>query len=181
MNIQDKYNAFRSQIQNGDLMVFRGKGVLAKLIQYFDKATFNHIGIVWEANGRLFILDSNAPGVNPDFLSDRIKTYVDFSVIHIKKPDTDKALKLNLIMDKAQQGIKYNYRRLLRIAIYKKLKWQIKKLDGGEGRDICSQFAQEYTNLWPINCFKDHPLITPEDFLRSADGTEAEVLFNTNK
>lgn len=180
MSIQDKYTQSRPFIKNGQLILFRGTGLLAKAIQYFDEAYYNHIGIVWEANGRLFILDSNAAGVHPDFLSDRINEYADFCLIELTKTPEDISAKLNQIMDKGQAGIKYNFGRLFQIAIYKKLGWDIKRLDGGGKRDICSQFAQQYTNLFPIACYAKDNLITPQGFIRATDRNEAVILVDTS-
>ncbi len=178
MNIQDKYATARPYITNGTPICFHSDKILGKLIQYFDGAYYNHVGIAWIANGRLFILDSNSPGVEPQFLSTRMNDYSDFCILPLKNSPELIQSKLDLIMDKSQLGIKYNYLRLLQIAIYKKLNWDIKKLDGGNNRAICSQFVQQYTNLFPINCYSKCMLMTPQDFVRFADPSEVTVLFN---
>lgn len=177
MNIQDKYNSVRSSLKNGDIILFAGSGMVAKLIKFFDNAYYNHVGIVFEANGRLFIVDSNAPGVHADFLSDRIGKYKDFGIVRLNKSPEEIEAALDTVMDKAQLGIKYNFGRLFQIAIYKKLGWDIKKLDGS-GKDICSQFAQQYTNAFPIKCFQADTLITPQGFIRECDPAEATCMFN---
>lgn len=178
MNIQEKYNSARPYIKNGDLILFHSDKILGKLIQYFDKAYYNHVGIAWEANGRLFILDSNAPGVEPQFLSTRMNDYSDFCIVDLKFSPELKQACLDKIMDKSQIGIKYNFLRLLQIAIYKKLHLDIKRLDGGSNRAICSQFANEYTNLFPVNCYAKMCLATPQDFVRFADSAEVAILLN---
>lgn len=175
--IQDKYNTARPLLNTGDIILFSGTGFVAKLIQFFDKAYYNHIGIIWEANGRLFILDANAPGVHPDYLSDRINSNKDFCIVRLQKDPQAIELALNQVMDKGQSGIKYNFARLPKIALFKSFGWNIKKLDG-QGKDICSQFVQEFTNIFPIDCYQHNELMTPQDFIRQNNSEEAKVLFN---
>ena len=48
MDIIEKYKLLRPNISDGDLILFRGTGVIAKIIQWCDKSYWNHIGIVLE-------------------------------------------------------------------------------------------------------------------------------------
>lgn len=178
MSSQQKYQSVRSRLNNGDVILFSGSGFLARTIQFFTKGRFNHVGIVWIAMNRVFIIDSNAPGVHPDFLSARVDVYKDFEIVRFNKPQDEINNSLCWLMDKSQEGtgIKYNFLRLLRIAVKdatgKDLKWLDEK-----GHDICSQFVQLYSDKLGIQCFEDLPLITPMDYDEKLDWKEGEILF----
>jgi len=171
MNIFDKYNANRHLIKNGDLILFRGNHIMAKAIQYFDSAYYNHIGIVMECNGRLFIIDSNADGVEPEFLSTRMKKYVDFSILEINKPQNEIDLALYKILAKAEYHIKYDFMLALRIVISRKFGYDLKFL-GDSDRVICSDWARRLTNAVGLKCYNFNHWITPQDFKRFQDPLE---------
>lgn len=87
--ILEKYDLFRKEIVHGSLALFHGNGVMARIIQNCDKSYWNHIGIVLEINGALFIIDSNGNGVQADRLSFRVSKYkkgnISFIVPNIEK------------------------------------------------------------------------------------------------
>ena len=187
--IQEKFNNYKLQAQNGDIILFRGTGIIAKLIQYFDKAYFNHIGIVYcptGDNNQLMILDENGNGAHPDYLELRIEGYEDFGIIrpvyskslmhNITSKDINNAL--TYLFNTSQFGIKYNFGRLLEIAIFRKTGKQFKFLDNPH-RDICSEFVQLYTSELDILCFNNSlfQLITPMDFYRSMSNIECMTMF----
>lgn len=178
--IEEKYQAARPLIKNGDLILFRGRRFLAKSIQYFDKAYYNHIGVIFQSEGHNMIMDSNAQGVKPDFLSDRIRGYIDFCVVSPRKTKDEIDLALETAFQKGDAGTKYDFFLLLRIAIIKKTRIDFSGL-GSEKRHICSEFARHYTDCLDIKCYKDVKLITPQDFLRSKDSVEVDVLFDDSQ
>lgn len=182
-SIEKKYNAARPFIQNGDLILFHGEKILASTIQKLDNCYYNHIGVVIESNSRLLIIDSNAGGVNPDFLSDRIKEYSDFCIISPSAWTPEQIeTALSLFIDRAgQQHIKYDFKLLLKIALYRKLGWKIKRVNND--RDICSECVRRYLRyLEPkTECFEipnlPYLFITPFDYLLYLDSNYT-VKFN---
>lgn len=178
MNAQQKYKATRPYLKNGDVILFSGSGFLARAIQFFTKGRFNHVGIVWIAMNRVFVLDSNAPGVHPDFLSARVDVYKDFEIVRFRRTPDELQGALCWLMDKSQEGtgIKYNFLRLLRIAVKVSFNIDLKWLDQS-GHDICSQFVQVYSDRLGIGCYKNIPLITPMDYDQRLDWNEGKILF----
>jgi hypothetical protein len=179
-SISKKYFLARPYITAGDIVLFRGKGFLAKAIQYFDKAYYNHIGVVYECCGRLMIVDSMADGVHPEFLSTRIKQYQDFCVIIPNSSIRDRAL--SEAFRKADEGIEYDYWLLPRIALSRKLRADLNK-SSNTNRDICSEWVRRYTDFLQIKCYSEHNVeiknwITPEDFRRFADSREVKIFFD---
>lgn len=177
MNIQEKYKQARPYIKNGDIVLFRGKRLLAKLIQYFDSAYYNHVGVVFEDEGHFFIIDSNRKGVAPDFLSKRIEGYTDFCILSPKKDKEEIRKALYEAFGRGDTGTRYDFLMLPRIAIQKKFRWDIKKW-GSQDRDICSEFARYYTNCLNMECYRNIPLITPQDFIRHRDKEQILLMFN---
>lgn len=168
-----EYEGLRTQIKNGDLILFRGKEWLAKQIQYFDDAYYNHVGMVFESNKRLFILDSNAQGVNPDLLSDRMNKYTDFCIVRPSNWNEDVISNaVSNAMERAQQHIKYDFTLLLELAIYRKTGKALRL--NHQDRDICSEFARRYLRyLDPVpSCYENvmgQDFITPWDYIIYAD------------
>ena len=158
----------RPNIQSGDIMLFRGKHLLARTIQFFDNATYNHVGIVYESLGRFFVIDSNENGVRPDFLSERCMKYEEVAVL---RPCEKYRAKINsaieAIIALADEKIKYDFMLLPRIAIARKLGIDFLQL-GSEQRDLCSEWARRYARALGATCYDNGTWITPQDFIRLA-------------
>lgn len=182
MDIKEKYKQTRSIIKNGDIILFRGNNILSKIIQKCDhNAYYNHSGIVFKKFGRLFILDSNQHGVHPDFLSARMEKYIDFFIISPKYAEKDINEALSNLFKQSEDGIKYDFSLLLKIAIYRKLfKVNKFKKDNYKNKDICSEFVRRYLKILGITSYDylKTEWITPQDILRYYDKNKMELKFN---
>lgn len=181
MNIHEKYDRVRQTIKNGDVILFRGNSLLSKAIRWCDKSYYTHIGLVFEKCGRLFVLDSNDKGARPDFLSLRINEYVDFFIISPKYSEREINDAITKLMEKSEQGIKYDFKLLLRIALYRKFKKDGRfAKDTNDSRDICSEFVRRYLKLLGITAYNslETEWITPQDILRYYDRNTMELKFN---
>lgn len=167
-----------SILQPGDIILFRGGSWLSKTIQYFDNAYYNHIGIIDKYRTDWIIIDSNAPGVHPDWLSNRLKDYLDICILRPIRPQHEIDWALEGVTYKASLGIKYDFSLMPRVAISRKFGYDIKKL-GKENRDICSEFARRYTNVLDIKCYQKGDWVTPQDFIRFLDPTEIKIIYGT--
>ena len=175
MNINDKYQTSRPQIKAGMLILFRGTSIVSRMIQHITGSYFNHVGVVFAANGRLFIMDANAPGVHPELLSARVAQYEDFACIDLCQTEDAVNVALGTLMDKDSAGVKYNFPRLLMIALKDKFNIDAPGMDGKD-RVICSQYAQEFCNLFPIACYQKDPEMIPQGFIAEADSS-VKILF----
>jgi Permuted papain-like amidase enzyme, YaeF/YiiX, C92 family len=184
----EKYLQNRDQIQQGDIILFRGDAFISRAIRWLDKAPYNHAAIVFEAHGRKFVLESTGHGVNPRFLSAAMKKekYTDFCVIRPQKwAATQINAALEAAFDAAQETIEYDYKMMVQIAIKRLTNRNVEW--GSQRLDICSEFARRYArNLTePIADNFEMPrmpngFITPWDFVLYAD-PHFKVLFDDYK
>lgn len=187
----DKYEQNRNNIQTGDLILFRKENsALSRSIQKFDKAYYNHIGLVFSFSSgpdkRNFVMDSNAKGVKPDLLSDRMKKYQDFCIIRPRsdwRQDPEVVAAVGRVLQRTEQNIKYDFTLLLEIAIERSLGRKVIDIDQTD-RDICSEFAYRYAKELYTIAFdytkKNWGWISPQDFLRVRAKNEFNILLDTN-
>ena len=180
MTIEEKYKKLRGNIPDGAIILFKGKGLMPTLIGYFDDAYWTHAGVAFWSNGRLMVLDSNARGVKPDFMSVRIGEYYDISVLSIRKNKSVIKWGMEYIFQEAEKGIKYDFLTLVRIAAKRKFAVDLKNL-GSEDRDVCSEFARRLTMVCGVKCYSKairglESFISPQDFVRFLSLEEIEEI-----
>lgn len=166
-----KYAECRPHIKNGDMILYRGTSILARGIQYVDKAYYNHIGVVWEPEktDRKLTVDMWSDGVHCCPLSRRMAGYMDFCVMrpNVSPDKIDLALR-TILNEWDGRDIKYDSLLVLRVALIKKTGIDITGL-GDRKKFICSELVQFYVDLLDIGTFSKIELITPQDFIRNSD------------
>lgn len=167
----EKYNKLRDEIQSGDLLLYRGTSFLAKCIQFFDKAYYNHIGIAWrpEESSKLLTLDMWSDGLDCVPVSRRMEGYSDCCILRPKvlSERIKDAIQV-LLEDWEGRDIKYDNMLLLRVAMIKATKIDITGL-GKKDKFICSEFTQKYCHYLGLKTYSNLNIITPEDFRRFID------------
>jgi hypothetical protein len=167
--IKEKYDRLRPIMKQGDLIVFRGRKLLSKIIQESDSdAYYNHVGVVGEISGALFIIDSNGNGVHPERLSERVLGYSDFTIIRSDKDQNiiDGALR-NILKKQDDTEIKYDFINGAKAVFNRwfRLNFKTKKV---YNRDICSMFvlpfALELEMVLPLTDMNN--LFFPQDYIR---------------
>lgn len=58
-----KYDDVRSQIRNGDVFMYRGKGIQSTIIQWVTRSPYSHAGISAWWNERLMVMEAKGNGV----------------------------------------------------------------------------------------------------------------------
>ena len=167
--IKEKYTRIRSKIENGDVILFRGNHLLSKIIQESDSdAYYNHVGIVLKISDALFIIDSNANGVEPARLSERIDKYVDFKVLRSKKTVEQINESLKFVLKKQDSSkIKYDYWNGFKAMLNRKFNFNL-KIKIKNNRNICSMFVLPYAYDLDIVSMPESmdDLFFPQDFIR---------------
>ncbi len=181
--IPAKYVDHRSEIKNGDIILYRGSSFVAKGIQYFDKAYYNHIGVVWipENSGRVLTLDMWSGGLTCLPLSRRMSGYKDFCILRPKVTDEISRDTVKSVLGLWDgRDVPYDFGLLMRFIIIKKTGIDITGLSK-KGTFICSQFVQYYCQLLGISIYDGIDMITPQDFLRYMDLKYFDILLQENK
>jgi hypothetical protein len=174
--IIQKYERLRPSVKHGSLALFRGTGAMAHIIQNCDKSYWNHIGVVIEVNGALFIVDANANGVQADRLSWRVSKYEggDIGFITPTISETTKNYYLSKLLQRSdKKWIKYDFWNGGKELANRK--WNLNlKVNTSENRDICSDFVSNYA--------VDTGLVFKAEFdkLRVAFPQDYERYFNAN-
>jgi hypothetical protein len=52
-----KYATIRPYIKSGDLLFFRGTGLMAWLVRVWTNSDYSHVGMAWRIGGRILILE----------------------------------------------------------------------------------------------------------------------------
>ena len=183
MTIKEKYEAYRKIAKDGDILLFRGTGFVAKGIQYFDKSYYNHSAVVYWNRERLEMLDAWYGGVVKVPASKRaLVDYKngDFCVLRPIKPKDGIQEGINTINNRWHAVTKYFYGMLFRIALIKKTGIDITGLSKRD-RTICSFTTRDFTNAAGIEAYRHLHLPTPQDFLRYIDESEVRILFHTKE
>lgn len=181
MKILDKYKALRPQIDDGDIIIFHGSGLMAKLIQFCDSSYYNHVGIVIKSHEALFIVDSNANGVQSDRLSYRMLKYKGDGDFTILKPNLSRELidqeMCKILHTSDDKWIKYDFINGTKELCNRKIGTKF-KINLDCNRHICSDYVSRYAiNLNMVNdLFKKLIIAFPEDYKRYVDLNNTQVI-----
>ncbi|MES2590913.1 MAG: hypothetical protein V4608_03425 [Bacteroidota bacterium] len=157
------------------MILFHGTGFVARVIQNCDKSYYNHVGVVVESGGALFIVDANADGVQADRLSWRIRKYRhggDFTVI---KPKFDTSVEMERLLDRSDDSwIRYDYNNGIKELINRKFGANL-KIKLKDNKSICSHNVAQYAiNLGIVTWdFKKLRIAYPEDYIRYMNTTRS--------
>jgi uncharacterized protein YycO len=69
------YGAVRSEVQNGDILCFKGKGLVSGAIRTLTKSEYSHVGLLYLFEGRKYCLEAVGQGVRLVLLSELVKSY----------------------------------------------------------------------------------------------------------
>ena len=69
------YDKFRSEIKNGDVLMYMGNSLLSKLIRFVTKSNYSHAGIAVWWNDRLMVLEAVGKGVILTPMSKNVSHY----------------------------------------------------------------------------------------------------------
>jgi len=92
------YQELRDSVKTGDLLVWEGTSLFARLVSLFTKSSYTHVGLAWVVGGRVLILQAN-PGVGVEVatLSDNLP------VVIFKSPTPLSAKALKVALDQLQE------------------------------------------------------------------------------
>ena len=142
------YDDYRNEMRNGDVLLFRGTGLVSWMIQKRTKSPYSHAGIVAWWNDRLMVLEAVGHGVCAMPLSRNVKKYhggVDYYRANVNiDSDTRKQM---VVFAQEQLGKEYAHRQLFRYAAMHLLGIPFSQHDqgaqGAAGKYFCSHYVAE--------------------------------------
>ncbi len=73
--VQQQYDDVRNQIRNGDVLMYRGRSFVSRLIRCFTKSRYSHAGLAVWWNDRLMVMEAVRKGVIVNPLSVNVARY----------------------------------------------------------------------------------------------------------
>ena len=70
-----RYEEIRDQIKNGDVLMYKGRGLISSIIRWATRSPYSHAGIAARWNERLMVLEAKGRGVVATSFSRNIKEY----------------------------------------------------------------------------------------------------------
>jgi len=71
-----QYLNYRENLVSGDVVAWKGKSLVSKIIRLFTNSEYSHVGLVWVSNNRVFIIEAVYPLVRIVPLSSLLPCYV---------------------------------------------------------------------------------------------------------
>ncbi len=104
------YQSVRADILDGDVLLYRGSGFFAKMIQVVTRSKYSHTGVAAWWNNRLMVLEAVNRGVMVTPLSKNIESYHGDIEWYSTKTDLSSEQRSDMV-DFAQQelGKEYDY------------------------------------------------------------------------
>jgi hypothetical protein len=160
------YSEIRKEMKDGDILLFRGNGVLGKLIKWRRKSAYSHAGIVSWWKKRLVVIEAVGKGIIVSPLSKEVKKY-DGGIDYFRPTDdiSKEKRKEMIHIAQLQLGKEYDVWGLLKLSW--KMLWN-KPLENNfdektiPSKFFCSEFvAFLYEKI-------GHDLLPNEDILNSS-------------
>ena len=177
--VLEKYTHLRPFLKKGDIVLFRGNRILAKIIQNCDSSYFNHTGVIIECSKALGICDANGGGVQWDRLSWRMRKYVDFCVLRPLASEKEVETQLELLLKRSDdKWLKYDFLNGLKGLINRKLKKSIFTIKPLSNKFICSTEISNYAiSLGMVTEeFSNIVLPFPEDYARYCNRQNTQII-----
>ena len=57
------YDYYKTEIESGDLLAWSSTAIELKIVQLFTLSSFDHVGIAWRVDGRLFVIEARPPEI----------------------------------------------------------------------------------------------------------------------
>lgn len=185
MNINDKYKENRHLIKNGDFILFSGTGIIANTIKLSDQSYISHIGRVIKVYGRLLIVDSNANGNHPEWLSARINSYndnSDFCIIRSKGSFLEIENNVsNFLLQSDTEQTRYDFINGGKELLNRAFGFNF-KINLNNKRHICSQSVRKSFEAMSLGTsdFEKLKIAFPHDYIRHMNVNRASILLTQN-
>lgn len=69
------YQEIRDQVDSGDLLCFRGRGLISATIRRLTRSRYSHVGLLFVMEGRRYCIEAVETGVRLVLVSELVKRY----------------------------------------------------------------------------------------------------------
>lgn len=166
------YEKVRNNIRNGDVLLYKGKGILSYIIQKGTRSEYSHSGIAAWWNDRLMVMEVIRKGVVVTAISRNVSRYHGDIEWYTAKNNISKDQRVLMIrFAQKKLGHEYNFLELFTIAVKIIFNKIIKLKKFKDERLICSQYVAEIYKAIGIEIKKNvvPSLITPADIAWSKE------------
>jgi hypothetical protein len=167
-----KYDEVRLQIKNGDVILYTGKKIFARLISWLTRSPYSHAGIAVWWNERLMVMDAVMRGVTIAPLSRNIfqhKGNVEW--FSCRKEITEEDRLRMVIFAQEELGKSYARWKAVVFGLKMLFKKDLSKKDElrMENKLFCSQYvAQTYNSIgFDLKKNREDRFMSPGDIARS--------------
>jgi hypothetical protein len=170
-----RYEEIRDQIKNGDVLMYKGRGLISSIIQWATRSPYSHAGIAARWNERLMVLEAKGRGVVASPFSRNVKEYRGdvewFSCIR----EISEEGRLNMVIF-AQEELGKHYGRLKTIWLGLRTLFErdMEKRDRlkKESKLFCSEYVAQIYNSIGMDLKKQRS----DRFMRPGDIAESPLL-----
>lgn len=164
------YPEIRNEIQDGDIVLFRGKSWISRLICWLTRSPYSHAAILGWWNGRLMVLEAAPTGVVASRMSLVVQKYSG----KIELWTTDESLSRFEVIQAAQLLLGKHYSKLKLVRNLQRLLFGRKRHEPIDPEAppedfVCSEFVSRVWRAGGIDLSKDSPdmYTKPSDIAKS--------------
>jgi hypothetical protein len=166
-----EYAEVRDQFKSGDIVLFKGRGLISNLIKKFTKSEYSHSGIVSWWNERLMVLEAVGKGVVVTALSSNVKNYHGDIEWYSCKEELSEIRRNSLVAyAQLELGKDYDTMQLIKIALRRIFKLPIDDYDKLRSRpkQFCSCYVSSAYTAIDIDLKEgaSNDFTTPDDIAR---------------
>ncbi len=167
-----RYEEIRLQIKDGDVLLYRGKGIITRMIRWVTHSEYSHAGIAVWWNERLMVMEAVMKGVRISPLSRNIYQHKgNVEWFSCKKEISEEDRQRMVIFAQEELGKSYARWRALLLGLKVLLKRDLSKKDELRTEDklFCSQYvAQTYNSIGlDLKKNREDRFMSPGDIARS--------------
>ncbi len=142
------YDEFRDQIQNADVLLYRGTDFVSRGIRFLTRSQYSHAGLLVWWNDRLMVLEAVGNGVVAMPLSMNLKKHhggIDYFRSTNNIPDDTR---LNMVVFAQEQlGKQYAFFQMtifgFKLLFHMKMSSRDRGAKGASGQYFCSQYVSD--------------------------------------
>ena len=164
------YPDIRNQIRNGDILLFRGKSLISRVIGWITGSPYSHAGVLAWWHGRLMVLEAVASGVVASRMSIVAQQYSG----KIEVWTTDAELARSKVLRAAQRLLGKRYSTFKLLQNLGRLLFGRRRDEAGDPDDspedfVCSEFVSRVWRAGGIDLVADSPdrFTKPSDIAKS--------------